>query len=364
MSNPFEGKFKAFAANLSAVNAQNHVQEVEKMSGEVFEDKPFSVEFQTLYRVANIGQTVSQIITYCTTAALAVFALCHIVPLWWGVYIAVPIALLFAFGVEKVKRGSLSIAAKHWFKYRQFGGVGFAAALVMCVSIAAALYGAKELPEVVYPKPGRVTDGKSVEALTNDLNRIQADIDRTAGKLAQGQNWVAENRTLPRLQRERAALMERRAQAQAEAEQRADKTKQEAEAERAALVSRMQVYSVGAAVVAEVVFLICTAFIFYYLFRHYAESTEQAAKPEAEAAKVRFSAVSNMRVNDNRLTESVGVKNIGQDLRRCEHCKEPYIYRHSKQKFCSDECRAASWESRTGAKLKHTKNVKQTINQA
>lgn len=355
MSNPFDGKFTAFSAKLTAKNEESHAANVAAKSGEVFEDKPFSVEYRTVYRVAQVGQSFSQVITFTTTAALGVFATMHVVPLWWGVWVAVPLGLLFAFGVERVKRLALAIASKHLLKYKTFGGVGVVACLVMCVSIAAALLGAKELPTVVYPKPTRVTDVSSVEALTSDLNRVQADIEGITGKLAQGENWVAENRTLPRLQRERAALQEKRTQAAKEAAERADAGKVEAEAERVENIEKMQVYSVSAAIVAELVFLLCTVFVFYYLFRHYAEANEgsEAQGQARPASSVRYSATANLAANDNRLTKIVSA-NVPQtvDKKNCVWCKTPYIYAHKKQLYCCDKCRIEAWEARTGAKLK------------
>ena len=360
MSNPFEGKFKQFAAIQGAKSAQNHSQAIVRKSGDVFEDKPFSVEYRGIYRVAGIGQSASQLITFTTTAALGVFALVHVVPLWWGIYLAVPLALLFAFGVEKVKRSTLAIAAKHFLKYRTFGFVGVVALLTLCVSVAAALYGAKELPGVVYPKVARVKDGSSVEALTGDLKRIQADIDRTTGKLAQGKNWTAENRTLPRLQKERAALVERRDIAAKEAEARADGAVLEVEADRLEKIGKMQGYSIGAAVAAEAVFLVCTLFVFYYLFRSYVEANERQtiqAEPADQPAPTgsRATVTANLSMHENRLTKNAQVSHNLLGDRVCEHCGGSYIYAHNKQKYCSDKCRMTAWEARTGAKLR--KNI-------
>lgn len=356
MANPFEGKFKAFSANLSAQNAQDHTHTTTGKSAEVFADKPFTHEFRTVYSVALVGQSLSQIVTYCTTAALGVFALTHIIPTDWGIYIAVPLALLFAFGVERLKRSTLTIAAKHLLKYKTFGFVGLVAFAVMLVSIAAALYGAKELPGVVYAKPERVKDASSAEALTAEISRVQDDIERTKTVIASKPNWTAENRTLPRLQRERAALVERRAAADGAALVRSDTEHAEAIAERAEKVEKMQVYSVGAAIVAELIFLFCTGFILYYLFRHYAESTTGSGAPGAgtSATNGTVSArpiTANLSVNESRTTKIVNdAANKGKD-RTCEHCGKPYIYGHHKQKYCSDHCRVAAWEQRTGAKL-------------
>lgn len=369
MGNPFDGKFKAFATALSAKNAQDHADDTGGKSAEVFRDKPFSEEYRTLYAVANVGQLLSQIVTYLTTAALGVFALTHVIPLWWGIYLAVPLALAFAFGVERVKRSSLAIAAKHLLKYRTFGFVGIAAALVMCVSIAAALYGAKELPGVVYPAPKRAANPAAAAALIADIDRIQSDIDRLQAGLKSGANWIAENRTLPKLQAQRAALVERRDAATAASERRADTDHAEALADRAAKVDKMQVYSIAAAVVAELVFLLCTVFVYYYLFRHFAE--QQATKEQDTWSTLRSEAVppffqnrtTTATVNGHRLPHDepkrpIGftygkrnTENVVGNQRACAHCGNAYTYGHARQKYCCEACRVAAWESRTGRPL-------------
>ena len=384
MGNPFEGKFKTFANTLGAQNAQDHAAVTATHSGEVFRDKPFSEEYRTLYGVAKAGQLFAQIVTFCTTAALGVFALTHIIPLWWGIYLAVPLGIVFSFGVERVKRTTLAIAAKHQLKYRAFGFVGLVALLTLCVSIAAALYGAKELPGVVYAKPERATNPAAAAALTADIDRVQGDINRLQSGLKSGKNWTAENRTLPRLQKERAALVERRDAATGAAEWRADAQYTDALYDRAAKVEKMQAYSVGAAIVAELVFLLCTAFCLYYLFRHYAE--QQAAQrpaqpieqipakpgatvPDALAANQAAAFSKNGHASKAAATDSNGLplnnarrpigfayanritENVGANLRSCAHCNNPYTYGHARQKYCCEDCRVAAWETRTGATL-------------
>lgn len=382
--NPFERKFKEFAQNLTAKNAEGNAAHIAAKSGEVFADKPFSVEFHTVYKVAQWGQSFAQIVTYCTTAALGVFALTHIIPLWWGVWVAVPLGLLFAFGVEKVKRSTLAIASKHLLKYKTFGFVGFVALLTLCVSIFAALYGAKELPGVVYAKPARQVDAAAVSALTADIDRVQSDIDRIQANLRSEKNWVAENRTLPKLQKERAALAEKRDAATTAAQGRGDAEHAEALAERAAKVDKMQVYSVGATIVAELVFLLCTGFIFYYLFRHYAETNQETSdaggvpetatnttEPQTATAlhaighntgTANGQAIQNAarppigfayaNRNAPARTQNVETQNVHSNQRLCEHCQTAYTYGHARQRYCTEACRVAAWEGRTGKTLK------------
>lgn len=372
--NPFQQKYEEFSKILTNKNAEGHSANIATKSGEVFKDKPFSEEFSTVYKIAGWGQSVAQVVTFCTTAALGVFALTHIIPLWWGIYVAVPIGILFAFGVERTKRSTLAIASKHLLKYKTFGFVGFVALLVMLVSIAAALWGAKELPSIVYPKPNLTVDAAAADAISADIKGVQADIDRLQANIKKGANWVGENRTLPKLQAQRAALIERRDIATKEAANRGDSQHAEALEDRQANIEKMQVYSVGAAIVAELVFLLCTGFILYYLFRHFAETNPDAADesdhllqsvPKPMSSKV---FTQNLRAapetvthtipaNDPRATNIVTKIVNDPNARICNHCKTPYVYRHAKQKFCSDQCRVDAWEAANGRKMNRGKPV-------
>jgi hypothetical protein len=389
--NPFEAKFQKFTENLSKKNAEGNAVHIASKSGEVFKDKPFTDEYHTVYKIAQWGQYLAQIVTFATTAALGVFALTHIVPLWWGIYIAVPLGLLFAFGVEKVKRSTLAIASKHLLKYKTFGFVGMVAMLTLCVSIAAALYGAKELPGVVYAKPVRTVDAQSTAALAADIDRVQKDIDRVQSNLKGEKNWIAENRTLPKLQKQRAALVERRDAASTTEQGRGDAAHAEALADRAEKVDKMQWYSVGAAIVAEVIFLLCTAFIFYFLFRHYAEMMEiveagekrraneaadnLAADPVATSKPVGATVAQPITTNGHGVGTSNGVP-ITNEIRRpigfayglardnatdnnatvttdhfnkiCAQCSAPFYAKVGWQRFCKEGCKLAFHEAKHG----------------
>ncbi|MBL7808643.1 MAG: hypothetical protein JNN28_12540 [Saprospiraceae bacterium] len=391
--NPFEAKFRKFTESLQKNYSGNHADHIQSKSGAVFKDKPFTDEYKTVYGIAGWGQTIAQVVTFATTAGLGVFALQHIIPAAWGLYVALPIAILFAAGVEAVKRSTLAIAAKHLLKYKSFGFAGIAAGLVMCVSIAAALYGAKELPGVFYPKPARTTDGATVATLTADIEAVQRDIQRVQATISVNPNWISETKTLPKLQKERAALVARRDQATKDAEGRADAAHAEAIADRAAKVDRMQTYSVAAAIIAEVVFLLCAGFSMYYLWRAFAESESESesatkdTKPDtATAPQVvpgatitqktanvfpppTYNGASITPTNERRPigfdyanrnarahTENVYTENVAPTNQRlCDHCGTAYVYGHARQRYCSESCRVAAWEGRTGRVLKKQK---------
>lgn len=54
------------------------------------------------------------------------------------------------------------------------------------------------------------------------------------------------------------------------------------------------------------------------------------------------------RLNAERLTVNVAA----DKTRLCSHCGKSFSYLHWNARYCSDECRVASWENRTGAKLR------------
>jgi len=372
--NIFERKFNAWRETLNKKNNAGHSEAAHTEAAGIFEDKPYSTEYRRVYHITKAGQILAQVVTFSTTAGLGAFALEHVILADWGRYITVPLALLFAAGIEAVKRSTLAISAKHLLKYKTFGAVGIFAVFTLCVSVLFALWGAKELPGQFYAKPERQTDKAGEMAIQAEINAIQADIDRTQNKLKDGANWTAENKTLPRLQKQRAALMERREQAARDAEQRADASHSMAEADRAEKVGRMQFYAIAAAATAEGIFLACTLFIFYYLFRCYAETqndTEPDGAPEtAPSERPQFSTNGH---NANGATNGHNVKRFtdagairetsartrthADEKRTCEHCQRSYIYGHARQKFCSENCRVLAWQKRNGKTLRHRVNI-------
>lgn len=51
----------------------------------------------------------------------------------------------------------------------------------------------------------------------------------------------------------------------------------------------------------------------------------------------------NPITNDDRTTMTVD-----SNIRNCKHCNQPFTFKHWNKRYCSDECRIANWEARTG----------------
>lgn len=349
MANPFEHKFKQFSAGLAAETTADKVAETAAQANAVFQDKPFSVEYRPLFAVARIGRALAQIVTFTATAGIAAFVVLQVAPHGnIGYYIAVPVALLFALGVEQVKWRALAIAAKQIFKYHTLGVAGLVAVLGVCVSIFLAIVGARELPEIVHPAPMRpAADAAQVAAIDAGIERVQADISR----LQNSKSWTTQNRTIPRLMRERAALVERRTEAVKTAQDAAGQAYSEAQDRRTETVHRMRSYCIAAAIAGETVFLLCGLFILYYLFRQFAETNAKEGQPGTLEHRSNGVPAQGVRYTVNLSAAERVTKIVNESEARCEHCGNTYLRNHKKQKFCGEACRVASWEKRTGAKL-------------
>lgn len=82
MANPFERKFKQFAASLDASSTADKVNQTATEAQAVYQDKPFSVEYRPLFAVARIGRTLAQVVTFTATAGIAAFVILQVAPPW------------------------------------------------------------------------------------------------------------------------------------------------------------------------------------------------------------------------------------------------------------------------------------------
>jgi hypothetical protein len=63
--------------------------------------------------------------------------------------------------------------------------------------------------------------------------------------------------------------------------------------------------------------------------------------------------IKGFTTNDNRKNEN---RSNLKGVATCKHCGSEYVRNHSKQLYCTEECRIAAWELKNGAKLVKGKN--------
>ena len=375
--NIFQRRYDEFTRAHTESSTQAATTSHADKAAQIFQDKPFSVEYAGLFTVAQVGQSIAQVVTLLSTAALVAFAIGHLLPTA-GLFFALPVGIVVAFGVEVLKRKILSITAKNVIKYREFGAVGFAALAAMLISVAAALVGSYQLPAVIFPQTKTAPNTAAVERIAADIATLDGDIQ----KAATVPGWVSVNRTVPRLQAQRTQLIQAREQAAQQAGTDAQQAETEAESSRQTKIKELQVYSVGTAIAAELIFLLSTLFVFYFLWRCFAETqtagTPDAVFDETHQSEKTHPRASNVLRNGVPFSENKKAAQTGQKkpitetvraraqthqktqepqetkstLRVCENCGIEYSYGHARQKFCTDFCRVQNWQQRTGKTLK------------
>lgn len=413
LKNPFDANIaETLEAQRAALEAA-HSARLDEKASKSFQDEPFSTEWSGVYSTAIIGQSLSQLVTFIGTATIVAYILQSVIPTAVGAILAVIIGCLVAFGVERVKRATLRIAAKHLLKYKKIGfGLGIVIAVLMSVSIAASIYGAIELPQMTLSaidsaKGGTtpLSSGKHSETLQKDVDALQNEITAAEQKRAGKSGWqyAVAGKNIARLQNQRAKLIDRRdATAESEGAKEAETTKTTS-SERASLIAKMQTYTVSISVFFELVFLCCTLFILYYQFRHYTDITKGGATLGAVDNSALYSQTSG--VQDNGISQNtafsapttppivprnpIGFRMAQRDadalrdalrdgvstalespeteavdlpqksdkkwvVLECANvtCGKEFERKTTFQKYCCENCRVENWERSTGKVLK------------
>lgn len=132
----------------------------------------------------------------------------------------------------------------------------------------------------------------------------------------------------------------------------------------------------------ELVFVLCTWFVYYFKKRTAIESKAGAeavptdSENESQVQKIGFSQVPNSTIapqvnkvgfsfgnntsknNDNGECNTVNVVMLNIDEKQCLHCGTKFNKKHWNAKYCGEECRISAWEKKTGKKFNKKKGGK------
>ena len=119
----------------------------------------------------------------------------------------------------------------------------------------------------------------------------------------------------------------------------------------------------------ELLLILALFYLEYFDYRSFCEACAlPAGNEEKQTAAESFSfsqngqqrkpITANMSANDRaHATKVVDTETIivNDGKRICGHCKTPYVYRHQKQVYCSDQCRIDAWQLANGREVKRGK---------
>ena len=348
--------------------------------GNKFQPKPYWKQYRVLHIVALTSGLFFHVFSAGCAAALVYF---FILALSENAVLAGLLTLVGLGLLEVAKRFTAEKLFHTYFQFHKIAwGLAGVAVLLAGLSITAAYFGAQKAVHQFAPPPELVTSDSITATLNERLAAVDASIRDVKKNTWKGKLIPWAGKALERLtaQRERivTALLDR--------EQRVQ-TQNDATVQTHQVDTKDQGLKFALFVLLSELLLIgCLAYCEYYDYRSYAEHCQTGDDPDGDAPPTPptpFSANRKERPvsatipatdtrppdapNDsgnpwsavfdttaNATTTKIVPRTHADEnrLRTCEHCAKPYTYAHRKQRFCSDKCRVASWEQRTGRTLR------------
>lgn len=352
-----------------------------------FTPKPYWKQYGLLRNVVFGVSFLFHVLSAATAAALVFFFLRGLVgnDIAAGVLTAVALAAL-----ELTKRETSGRFFSGYFQFRKMsGGLLAAIVLLMAISTAASYFGAKRAVHELTPPPVAV----SADSLTAPLQAQVAAIDqqirdarkmRYKGKItAQGQTAVAN------LTEQKGLVLAEIARIQSRTDGKNDATEQAHTAE-----TKINAAGFGAfTLTCEILLVLALFWLEYYDYRSFAErcqpQTDTAKNPATTAPPGQRSAgtgapyilqqppivnghsphnttprrtigfhrppddnAMSYRARDNAM--SYNAADRPQNTKDCAQCGQPFQYRTTWQKFCSDGCKLDYHEAKRGSRFDPT----------
>ena len=331
-----------------------------------FTPKPYYYQYRTLRGVVLVASALFHVLSAATAAALVFLFIGNLIPspiASGGITAAVLVAL------EISKRETSGRFFHDLLQFSKFSP-GLLAAVVglSAASIACSYFGAEKAVRALTPPPALIV----ADTLTAPVKTQIAGIDEQI-KGAQRNTWKGKltapaQRTIERLTRQKENLTNELIRQQTRVDSKNDTTEKEHAQTTETNANGFAAFTLCS----EILLILCLWYLQYYDYRSFAEyckKTSSSTDDDATNVSNINSATGNKPINgvpiytnvvqerrpigfhrpdENRQTKIVTAGN----LRNCEHCGTGYEYRHSKQKYCCDDCRISAWQNKTGKEIK------------
>jgi len=300
---------------------------------------------------------------------------------------------LVAVAVELGKRGIISSLGKEYFtagKIAALAVVGLA--LCFALSMGASYTGGKYLVTETAPTPPPPTNSK-IDSLNHQLQLQQATIQKLQNTTWKGKVTRDANKGINEAKKIEALLLQRIA-----ALEEKDEAAHQAEVEK--VTSRNLNFGIVLGLLAALADFFLLGLIWQakrlkyevaatYTFKreedeedtvqtfspYFRNSAPKQPSPSDNSAPrqpigFRIPSITEQRTTENRTNGTAytqpeaaqpevviqkEVVELSDRIKPCQHCGEKFVYYSSRAKYCSDSCRIAAWEARTGKTLKKRK---------
>jgi len=348
---------------------------VSRQAQNLYQDKYFGEEYRAVF-ISSVGLRFVANIASAATLFIAVFLAANLL---LGVYLSFAIGLIFCLFFEILKNYVWKITAKQSLKYKR---ISTAAVLVLValhlVSLGGSCFGAWQLPTLLSAPRAEQEKLKDLDKInTSFLSQISA-IDKQIEQLQSKTSSSTIRKALNNLTIQRKQTLDAQKTALEYAKkfnnsislQNQQKTKL-AISNHSTKIKQAQINCVGLAVFFELLFIISSIFIAYYLFRQFIDDTEPSESNEQANVKHQENnqesnkkqASKGHQAPVNATVQKIGFvqgENLSQNGKRTElkytkicaldSCKKPYLHNIHNQKYCSVDCRKIAYEERKSKK--------------
>lgn len=374
--NPKNGIYHAYTAKLKSVTS--------KQAKELYQDRYFSDEYKAVF----VGAiSLKSIANFCSAITFGLAAYLAFLPLF-GFYPAAIVGTFSSVLFEILKVYIWRIVSKNLLKYKRISAVAIA---VLCalhlVSLLASVFGAWKLPTMTQANAIAVVKFVNVDSIANSYLPQIAAIDQVIQSQSKESAGVTSNstkRTLANTIKVQAEQKNTILAAQKGAIEHANSKNKELGANRAKSakneqerrnkeLEQQQIACVLVTVFFEVVLVLCSIFIAYYLFRQFIddeamteiEGNEQAQKAIVQAPKTPMPGIAHeapVRAVIKGFADYDGKRQDGKRqevekqaldyTRICEleDCQTPFIHAIHNQKYCTEDCRKTAYDQRKQAR--------------
>jgi Na+-transporting methylmalonyl-CoA/oxaloacetate decarboxylase gamma subunit len=365
-ANPFDAVFEQVkGAGINVVS-----ERLAQKANELYKDKPFGLEYKGVYMVTDLVAKISSLISF----ASALFALQTV--LFWivGLYVSWIGSFLLCGLIEVLKTQIWGKTAKNFNVYKRVGVLGISSLIGLHIlSLVSSGYGAYLIPSQ-FAAPAPVLDSfahQTNQTILSEAGNLDAQIlglDAQISKQSSllikpnGEKSSSTAKELSKLNAQKSELQaqKREALARVEQMQKDHKTQSEIKGkETQSEVLTLQYIAVGVAVLFEFLYILCTLFGFYFMFRVYVDTIEpETQTPENSGKMVKNSTPESREAGNPKIGQSqipqiappvnikppkIGFKfydaNGGIILPTCVNCGLEFLPNHQKQKYCTTDCK-------------------------
>jgi hypothetical protein len=351
---------------------------------EKFKIKPFYLKYKGLKTFLNGFSYFIQLITVVVSFVCVVALLAPMM----NIYFAYLIATLSLSGIELLKRLTFKPTVKEFLQFQKVAVFGLILSLTaLCASLWLTWNGGKETVFLLSDRPELL----NVDSLTGyEKTRIK-DLTAQLSEVKKTQSWkgvltpkgqTSYNRITAQISKLDDKLGDKE-------KNLSDKNEATATAHTTATTEKATNFRF-ITVVLDILLFVLLAWLEFYDYRSFVEFAKlknETINDTLNLNDVRIddNRIDDVRNNDNRTNEEKKIpfsenesRTVIKGFRRynddddeptsqikapqlkvigCVHCKKDFEKKAPKHVFCSDSCRVASWENKTGKKLKKAKAV-------